>query len=229
MSEMTFSLDSVLVGVVLLTMVLALALVFARNDLAHGSAGRLLLFVGLFVLPALSLLGGVDHSMHEATTTSFCLGSCHEMEIYGTSLHVDDSEVIPAVHFQNHLVDAKHACFTCHTNYTMFGDLKAKVTGLRHVYVHYLGEIPDDIKLYHPFPNDNCLSCHRGARSFQESKHHNKSDKPMEAILSGEISCTSAKCHDLIHVRDEMKDDWFEMWEPDGTGAKAAARSGDES
>jgi hypothetical protein len=41
----------------------------------------------------------------------------------------------------------------------MFGGLKAKLGGLRHIYVHYLGKPPqpEDIKLYEPYNNRECL------------------------------------------------------------------------
>ncbi len=58
--------------------------------------------------------------MEHATSTKFCL-SCHVMEDFGRSLYVDDPSYIPAMHFQNNRVPRDHACYTCHTDYTMFG------------------------------------------------------------------------------------------------------------
>ena len=52
------------------------------------------------------------------------------MEVYGESLLLADERHLPAAHFQNGRVDREHACFTCHTQYTLFGDMKAKMTGL---------------------------------------------------------------------------------------------------
>src|ERR1051325_11060734 len=110
--------------------------------------------------------------VEKSKQTEFCL-SCHVMEPYGRSLHVDERGHIPAVHYQNHLVPADRACFTCHTTYTLFGDYNAKLHGLRHVYVQYLGTIPKEIKLYEPYNNRECLHCHLGARSFEEGAMHN--------------------------------------------------------
>ena len=45
-------------------------------------------------------------------------------------------------HYQNNRIPRDKACFTCHTDYTLFGDAKAKLRGLRHVYVNYLGRSP---------------------------------------------------------------------------------------
>ena len=64
------------------------------------------------------------------------------MHDFGQSLYVDDPSYIPAKHFQNNLVPRDRACYTCHTDYTMFGTMHSKLRGLRHVYVQYLGKIP---------------------------------------------------------------------------------------
>ncbi|MGH9674480.1 MAG: hypothetical protein ACRD44_14975 [Bryobacteraceae bacterium] len=63
--------------------------------------------------------------MERATSTTFCL-SCHVMSEFGRSLHVDDRSYLPAAHYQDNLVNRNHACYTCHTDYTMFGTISAK-------------------------------------------------------------------------------------------------------
>ena len=67
-------------------------------------------------------MGFALHLEH-AKSTEFCV-SCHVMEPYGTSLHFDDLDYLPASHFQNNLVPREKACYTCHTQYTMFGDVR---------------------------------------------------------------------------------------------------------
>ena len=94
------------------------------------------------------------------------------MQSYGKSLFVDNRKALPAVHFQDRLVDRDNACFACHTDYAMFGDVKAKLNGLKHVYVHYLGKVPEKMELYQPYPNYNCLHCHEDARGFVEAPAH---------------------------------------------------------
>ena len=61
-------------------------------------------------------------------------------------------------------VPPDHACFTCHTDYALFGDYKAKWRGVHHVLVQYLGKIPkpEEIKLYTAYNNRECLHCHAG-------------------------------------------------------------------
>jgi cytochrome c-type protein NapC len=112
---------------------------------------------------------------------------------------VDDAAWLPAQHYQNHRVSRDQACFTCHTNYTLFGDAQAKLRGLRHVYVYYIGHIPGKIELYEPYQNRECLHCHAGARSFEESDLH----KDIRAELdSNATSCL--ECHDAVHNVGEL-------------------------
>jgi cytochrome c-type protein NapC len=180
------------VTIVLVTIAL-IALVVLRPSLVEARGGRILAFFSLFALP-LAVTGlGVSAQVEHSKSTRFCL-SCHVMEPYGRSLRVDDASYVPAQHFQNNRVPRDQACFTCHTNYTMFGDVKAKLRGLRHVYVNYIGTIPKEIKLYEPYSNRECLHCHAGARSFEESDLH----KEIRAELGkNETSCL--ECHDTIH------------------------------
>ena len=202
----------VLLGGWLVTIALSIYLSMYVDRLAEERAGRVLLLLGIAVLPLATLGVTVRHGLHESTRTAFCRDSCHEMAPFAKTLLIDDDELVPAVHFQNNLLTRDHACFTCHADYTMFGDLKAKIGGLRHIYRHYVGGVPDEIELYEPFPNDNCLWCHRGARRFEGSKHHKTAAAPLAKILSGEVSCMKSDCHDLIHPVDDL--DSYELWEP---------------
>lgn len=178
-----------------------------RPELTRGQRGKMLAFCAFFVLPVLALVGGASEKMESSKTTEFCL-SCHEMEPYGRSLYVDDEEYVPARHFQKRLIDRQVACFTCHTDYTMFGDLQAKLRGMRHVYVHYLGTIPEQIALYTPYQNRECLHCHAGARGFEESWAH---EEDMGALVASEMSCLESGCHEVIH--DAAALDELDLWE----------------
>ena len=130
------------------------------------------------------------------------------MHDFGQSLYVDDPSYIPARHFQNNLVPRDHACYTCHTDYTMFGTMHSKFRGLRHLYVQYLGHppAPADIKLYTPFNNRECLHCHAGMRAFEEHPKHDKTPEMMAKINSNQMSCMTSKCHDTVHDVGTLKD-----------------------
>jgi cytochrome c-type protein NapC len=190
-----------LIALLATTAVLVVVLI-RRPSLAAARGGRVLAFVGFFLLPAACLWAGLSLHMETSKTTEFCL-SCHVMEPYGQSLWVDDGSALPAAHFQNRRIDRDHACFTCHTQYTMFGDYKAKLTGLKHLWVQYFGEIPEKLELYRPYQNRECLHCHAGARAYEEMHEDDLAD-----LAANEISCLD--CHEVAHgVADlEGTDRW---------------------
>jgi cytochrome c-type protein NapC len=182
----------------------------ARPGITATRGGKILAFLVLFFLPILCGAMGVSSEMERSKTTAFCL-SCHTMEAYGKSLHVDDSGYLPAAHFQNHRVPPDEACYTCHADYAMFGTIKVKLHGLRHVYIYYLSTppAPENIKLYTPFNNRECLHCHLGARSFEEGAVHNADPATLPAIKSNKLSCVSSGCHDVVHDIAHLKDAKF--------------------
>jgi cytochrome c-type protein NapC len=204
-----FSAANMAVAIAALSIVLGV-LVVLRPDVTRVRDGRVLAFLALFLLPSMSVWAGVSQHMDRAKSTEFCL-SCHTMADYGRSLYVDDRSYLPAAHFQNNRVPRERACYTCHTDYTMFGGLKDKWRGLSHVYVQYLGTIPKtgEIKLYQPFNNRECLHCHGGARSYMEASAHQKSPDTLEKANSNQLSCMSSRCHDTIHDVTTLADASF--------------------
>jgi cytochrome c-type protein NapC len=199
------------IEVLFIIIVLVLAvLVAARAELTRAGGGKILAFLALFILPSLAVWVGFSEQMERAESTKFCL-SCHVMHDFGRSLYADDPSFLPAAHFQNNLVPRDHACYTCHTDYTMFGTLHSKMRGLHHIYVQYLGTIPQpaDIKLYTPFNNRECFHCHAGARDFEEEPSHSKTPDMMSRIKSNQMSCMTANCHDVVHDVAMLKDVTF--------------------
>ena len=194
--------------------VVVLALLAAvRPELTRERGGKILAFVALCILPVLAVWAGVNEHLERSTSTQFCL-SCHVMADYGKSLYLEDKSYLPAAHFQNNFVPRGHACFTCHTDYTMFGDYKAKWRGVHHVWVQYFGNIPKpaDIKLYTPFNNRECLHCHAGARSYEEASSHHKTADMLARAASNQLSCMSSGCHDIVHEVGDWGDATF--WKP---------------
>jgi cytochrome c-type protein NapC len=184
---------------IVVTALLIGVLVF-RPGVTANQGGKVLAFFVLFLLPLLCLGMGTTYHIDRSKRTEFCL-SCHEMEPYGKSLLVDDPAHLPAAHFQNHRVPAEEACYTCHTNYAMFGAFRAKMHGLKHVYVHYLGTppAPEAIRLYDPYNNRECLHCHLGARSFEEGAVHTADPDLLPAVKANKVSCVSSGCHEVVH------------------------------
>ena len=195
-----------LILLLILLSILLLAVFVSRPEITATIGGKMAAFLALFALPLLCFGIGTSSELEHAKRTEFCL-SCHIMEPYGKSLRVDDSQHLAAAHFQNHRVPADEACYTCHTNYAMFGAVKAKLGGLRHIYVYYLGTPPalENIKLYEPFNNRECLHCHAGARSFEEGAVHTADPDLLPTIKANKTSCISSGCHDLVHDVANLK------------------------
>lgn len=198
-------------GVALLTtvvaMVAAFILYFGAPRLAGSVAGKLALLLGVVLMPIAAMLGGTGYVFDASSRTEFCV-SCHEMESHGQSLFLDDPTVLPAMHYQKRLIDRDHACFECHTNYAMFGDLQAKANGLGHVWVHYFGDNQGPFTLYEPYPNHNCLHCHDDSRSYLEAAGH---AGQFEALQADEVSCL--KCHSAGHAHQQVEEGNF--WLPE--------------
>jgi nitrate/TMAO reductase-like tetraheme cytochrome c subunit len=197
-----------LVGLLAVTIVLLVILV-TRPSVTRGRGGRILAFVGICGLTTLALAVGLGAHVERAKRTEFCL-KCHIMEPYGKSLRIDDAEYVPASHVQNNRVNRDEACFTCHTTYALYGDLRAKIGGLRHIVVNYLGSPPDTIRLYEPYNNRECLHCHNGARSFEQNDAHLETDTTMVAMKANRMSCMTSGCHDLVH--DVRNLETLPMW-----------------
>lgn len=198
---------ALILGLILLTILLIVLLLLRPGWLEHRS-GKVLAFVGFLLLPVLAATLGASSHLEHSKTTEFCL-SCHEMSVYGESLHIDDGEYLPANHFQNKRIPQEMACFSCHTDYTMYGDFAAKLRGVKHLYVHYLGTVPEQIALYNPYQNRECLHCHSGARSYEENDFH--LDMVAE-LRAEEVSCLD--CHALVHEVAEVEE--LPKWTAEG-------------
>lgn len=196
--------NATLIALIMVGIVLAGTLAL-RPSITSARAGKIVAFIALLVFPVMAGTLGTSAHLQRSTSTQFCL-SCHIMDDYGKSLLVDDREYMPALHYQNNLIPRDHACYTCHTNYAMFGGVQAKIKGLKHVYVNYFGKADDPIKLYEPYNNRECLHCHLGARSFEEGATHLQEDGHLDQMKRNELSCSSSGCHTQTHNVKGLKD-----------------------
>lgn len=211
-------LTGILVALVVLTIIMA-AVFLVYPSVTVEASGKILAFIALCILPALCIGTGISFHNERSQQTSYCI-SCHTMVTHGQSLHLLDTHYIPAQHFQNHLVPSDKACYTCHTNYTMYGPLKDKLRGLTYLYMEYLSTPPKTLHLIGTYPNSECLHCHLGTREFED----NLAQMPPLAVLkSNQVLCISSGCHDMIH--DVSKIDHLKMW----TGGPVASDSSSTS
>jgi hypothetical protein len=211
----------ILIAIILIAAALVSVMIF-KPSITITRGGKILAFVAIVIFPVLAGTMGFREHTERSKQTQFCT-SCHVMQDYGKSLLVDDPASMPAAHFQNNRVPRDHACFTCHTSYTMFGDMKAKLRGLKHVYVQYVGTIPDKIELYKPYHNRECLHCHAGARNFEEGATHNLEEGRLGLIKSNQLSCSTSGCHDAGHNVKELGSKAIWNGSPATTAATSSA------
>ena len=187
-----------ILGILAVATLALIAVVIRRPEAAATFGGRIAAFAALFALPGLVLLGGTVRHYEQAKTTTFCL-SCHLMGPWQQSLRIDNPRFLPAAHYQNRRVPVDRACYTCHTNYTMFGGVDDKLRGVRHVWHAVWGTASDPVRLYEPFENGACLACHQGSRSYEEQAAHARF---LADLSDGTRSCVM--CHNLAHEVDQL-------------------------
>jgi nitrate/TMAO reductase-like tetraheme cytochrome c subunit len=186
-----------------------LALIFLiRPSVTKATGWKIVAFIGICVLPALCIVGGMNVHMQRSEQTQFCI-SCHAMVPYGRSLYVDDPSYIPAQHFQNHRVPANEACYACHADYTIYGPLKDKLQGITRIYMQYVSTPPNPIRIKGGYNNRQCLHCHLGARNFEENPVH---AGMMDSLKSNQMSCLTSGCHDTAH--NVVALDHVKFWRP---------------
>ena len=180
------------VALVVLNVVL---LLLAWHRLRAGEAasnmwGWLLVAVGL--VPIMVAFMTFAHGLESTTTLAAC-GSCHVMTPFVSDLQDVKSDTLAATHFKNRFI-RESQCYTCHSDYGLGGTLKAKLSGLGHVWRYTTGLYDVPIKIAQPYPNFRCLGCHGESQKFLNSP-------TMKAILpdlmSGQTPCLT--CHGPAH------------------------------
>ncbi len=113
------------VATVIVLSIILIGLLLIRPSITAAQGGKIVAFIAFFILPIVATVLGASIHLENSTSTQFCL-SCHVMEAHGKSLYIDDPTYLPAAHFQNNRIPKDQACFTCHTDYTMFGDVNSQ-------------------------------------------------------------------------------------------------------
>jgi nitrate/TMAO reductase-like tetraheme cytochrome c subunit len=157
------------------------------------SVRKELLILPLVVLPLTIVFLGYSHGIESSKGPMFC-GSCHVMKPYLADLQNPVSDTLAATHYKNRYIQ-EHQCYTCHSDYGMFGTMQAKMAGMGHVARNLTGAYSLPLKISHPYPNVRCLGCHRESQKFQRSEGHPKEVLP--SLVSGETSCID--CHGPAH------------------------------
>ena len=181
------------IGMVLAVINLVLLVSIWRYGHTRGvtRTSKAMLFGAILVLPVMVVFLATAHGMDESMTVEAC-GACHAMEGHVADLRNPKSDSLAAIHYKNRYIQTNQ-CYTCHSDYGMFGTVSAKMEGLGHVYHNITDSYEKPIKIRKPYSNVRCFGCHFGAANFV-AKH----DKDMiPDLVSGKNSCLD--CHGPAH------------------------------
>jgi nitrate/TMAO reductase-like tetraheme cytochrome c subunit len=169
---------------------------FAWRGLSSGLSDlvKVLLLVGLVVLPLMLTFLGYQHGFSSAETVASC-GACHVMGPHVADLRDPSSRSLAALHYQNRFIQ-ENQCYTCHRDYGLFGTFEAKVEGVRHVAHWVTGTYTLPLKIAHPYSNLRCLACHGESRRFLTAAPH--STDLLRQLALGSVSCLD--CHGPAHT-----------------------------
>jgi cytochrome c-type protein NapC len=163
---------------------------------------KIVLLFGIGLLPIGTAMTG-NYAGFEATKARTFCGSCHVMTPYANDSADPRSTTLAARHGRNALF-GKDNCYACHADYGMFGTVKTKLGGLRHVYYYAteyhsmsLAEAREKIHIIKPFQNATCMQCHSTQNPTWNAVEDHKST--LERVRSGEVSCASDGCHGPAH------------------------------
>jgi nitrate/TMAO reductase-like tetraheme cytochrome c subunit len=185
------------IGMVLAIINLVLLVSIWRYGRSRGvtRTSKAMLFGAILVLPVIVVFLATAHGMDESMSVDAC-GACHAMEGHVADLRNPKSDSLAAIHYKNRFIQANQ-CYTCHSDYGMFGTVSAKMEGLGHVYHNITDSYEKPIKIRRPYSNVRCFGCHFGAQNFLAK--HDKDEIPN--LVSGKDSCLD--CHGPAHHVEE--------------------------
>jgi cytochrome c-type protein NapC len=172
-----------------------------RRPLLNRSTKIVLLFaIGLFPLGT-AMTG--NYAGFEATKERRFCGSCHVMTPYAQDSANPSSTSLAARHGRNEMF-GHYNCYACHADYGMFGTVKTKLGGLRHIYEYVfnyrnmpLEESRREIHIRQPFKNATCMHCHSTENpGWNDVPEHTST---LDRVRTGAVSCASEGCHGPAH------------------------------
>jgi hypothetical protein len=99
-----------------------------------------------------------------------------------------DSRSLSALHFRNRYIQDEH-CYSCHTDYGLFGTLEAKIGGMSHVWSEFAGAGSGPVRPKTNYRFTICLNCHGQSSKFIAQKGH---AGVVNRVVSGQSACTGA-------------------------------------
>jgi len=168
-----------------------------RRKLSRGTY-YLMLLIGLFLLPSLTLLNATSLLFEETEKVSSC-ASCHTMTPFVNDMQNPQSTTLAARHFTNKWI-ADRQCYTCHTSYGIHGTFHAKMDGMRHWWRYVTGTWAEPIRYKGAYPNANCLACHGGTPKFAGQAIH---QAQAEDLAADRVACLT--CHGPPHPAPDAR------------------------
>jgi nitrate/TMAO reductase-like tetraheme cytochrome c subunit len=188
-AEWLMVLSLVVIGVA--AALIAYTLIARRQNLLDLHS-KWILFLGIAVLPIPAIFMSTAVGLEHSKQLKFC-NSCHAMDPFMDDMKDVASNQLAARHYKNRFIQKAH-CYTCHTNYGIFGTMEAKLNGMKHMWGDFTDHWSHPIEISKPYQYQICLNCHAGAVRFERLEEH---DGVIEEVLSGEGGCNP--CHELAH------------------------------
>jgi nitrate/TMAO reductase-like tetraheme cytochrome c subunit len=170
---------------------IAWTLAIHRGRLA-GFRARLLLFIGVCCVPFPAVMMSAAVGLEQSKAVAFCK-SCHLMGAFVTDMEDAGSSSLSALHFRNRYIQEEH-CYSCHTDYGLFGTLEAKVGGMAHVWSDFAGAGSGTVRPKTNYRFTICLNCHGQSAKFIRQKGH---AGVVDNVVNGRADCT--QCHARSH------------------------------
>src|SRR5262245_57476924 len=186
------------IGVALIAIAVLILVEFVFREKLSRGAYYLMLLIGLFLLPSLTLLNATSLLFEETEKVSSC-ASCHTMTPFVNDMKNPQSTTLVAKHFANKWI-ADHQCYTCHTSYGLHGTFEAKMDGMRHWWRYVTGTWEEPIRYKGAYPNANCLACHGGTPKFAGQAIH---QAQAEDLAADRIGCFT--CHGPLHPAPDAR------------------------
>lgn len=187
-------------GLCLLTIVLVVYKVITlRRNTSIGVTTRWIFLLTFIILSPLTYFISFGIGIEKAKPVEFC-NSCHIMKSHVDDMKDPDSESIASRHY-NYRWISDDQCYTCHSDYGLYGAVGAKIDGIRHIMDYYILGYPKKLKIRGTYNNERCLFCHAPVKDYQDVEEH---EKYAAEIKSSEQSCFGADCHVAPHP-DETK------------------------
>ena len=169
--------------------------VIAVRGFFSGKPSVVAVGTGFAGLPIVAFALANAYLLEASMDTRFC-GSCHVMApIVQEALAGGDQ--LAARHIALGALPRTQACYECHSNYGVWGTVRAKAAGVGHIVRNATGWYSFPIQFQGTYPVTICLHCHAQSEKFRAQSVHTDLDT-QKAFLDGSLGCTGA-CHPSPH------------------------------